>query len=856
MMNPLLSAMARYCHPSSRVSSRPAHRRTRRTRLFLEALEDRMVPSSLSVADVTVREGPTSTGILDPAGAAALGLSGVRAITFDNMPGTPHYQDLFVTSYNTSQILRFDWATQTYQPFVTPGSGGLTNPYAVAFGADGNLYVTDIAQSFVLKFDGTTGGPLGTYVAAGSGGLTNASGLAFGPDGNLYVLSYNRGAMGQVLEYQGLSVGPNGEQPGQFMGVVCNTGTDSRPSELTFGPDGNLYVACLNYTNGAGSESGTINRYEGPSGASPGQFIDAFVPKGDGGAKYPRSPLFDSQGHLYVTDGPLNEVLRYEGPNEANPGAFLDTYVTSGQGGLVTPVGLAAGPDGNLYVGSRDANQVTRFAPASQATFTVTLDSPSASPVSVNYTTANGTAVAGTDYTATSGTLTFPAAVTSETVSVPITTVFTGGPTKTFTLSLSGAVNATIGRGQGTGSILNRMTKFFVADGGTPKTYEYGSGGTSEEITPQTSGDTAPRGLATTAAGTTVWVVDANKNVYVYTNHGVLLGSWAAGGLSINAQVTGIATNGTDIWLVDSNADKVYKYTGAASRLSGSQNAASSFNLVSHHNGSTNPQDIVTDGTSFWVVDGSAVKVFKYTLSGSLLGSWTIDPADTHPTGLTINPNNVSDIWIVDSGTLKVYQYVAAAGRTSGSQNAGATFALNPADTNPQGIADPPPADLLLAPAAPPALVEQPSGASFYAAASGALSQGPLASSFPPASSGRPSAAAVDPSLVSRDALFALLEREPLPGTSEPTRDLTTGGALTPLGDRSAPVTDGGGTPVVASGGGMPRDLLTALTPRSGSERGAMGLLDRAWIDEAGPVSAVETDTFFAGLAQDAPVED
>jgi hypothetical protein len=107
----------------------------------------------------------------------------------------------------------------------------------------------------------------------------------------------------------------------------------------------------------------------------------------------------------------------------------------------------------------------------------------------------------------------------------------------------------------------------------------------------------------------------------------------------------------------------------------------------------------VTDGTSFWVVDGTAHMVFKYTLSGSLLGSWSIDPADAHPTGITINPNNVSDIWIVDNGTDKVYQYIGAASRTSGSQNAGATFALATGNTNPQGIADPPTADMLLTPA-------------------------------------------------------------------------------------------------------------------------------------------------------------
>ena len=52
----------------------------------------------------------------------------------------------------------------------------------------------------------------------------------------------------------------------------------------------------------------------------------------------------------------------------------------------------------------------------------------------------------------------------------------------------------------------------------------------------------------------------------------------------------------------------------------------------------------------------------------------------------------------MDNGTDKVYQYTAAAGRTSGSQNAAATFALAAGNTNPQDIADPPPPDMLLAP--------------------------------------------------------------------------------------------------------------------------------------------------------------
>jgi hypothetical protein len=158
--------------------------------------------------------------------------------------------------------------------------------------------------------------------------------------------------------------------------------------------------------------------------------------------------------------------------------------------------------------------------------------------------------------------------------------------------------------------------------------------------------------------------------------------------MASNATPEGIATNGTDVWIVDSKSDKVFKYAGAATRLSGSQNAASSFNLNSSN---TSPKDVVTNGLSLWVVnDSSTDKVFKYSVGGSLQGSWTTTGAGSQPTGITIDPTNVSDIWIVDAGSDRVYQFTAAVGRTSGSQSAAASFALAAGNTNPQGIADPP----------------------------------------------------------------------------------------------------------------------------------------------------------------------
>src|SRR5205823_13377684 len=54
------------------------------------------------------------------------------------------------------------------------------------------------------------------------------------------------------------------------------------------------------------------------------------------------------------------------------------------------------------------------------ATFTVTLSPASGQTVTVSYATANGTATAGTDYQATSGSLSFPAGTTTRTIDVPV----------------------------------------------------------------------------------------------------------------------------------------------------------------------------------------------------------------------------------------------------------------------------------------------------------------------------------------------------------------------------------------------------------------------------------------------------
>ena len=93
----------------------------------------------------------------------------------------------------------------------------------------------------------------------------------------------------------------------------------------------------------------------------------------------------------------------------------------------------------------------------STAVFTVTLDRAQAGAdvVTVDYATADGSAAAGSDYTSTSGTLTFSGTDT-RTITVPITNDALVEPSETFTVTLSNpSVNATIADATATGTILN-----------------------------------------------------------------------------------------------------------------------------------------------------------------------------------------------------------------------------------------------------------------------------------------------------------------------------------------------------------------------------------------------------------------
>jgi post-segregation antitoxin (ccd killing protein) len=89
---------------------------------------------------------------------------------------------------------------------------------------------------------------------------------------------------------------------------------------------------------------------------------------------------------------------------------------------------------------------------------TVTLSAASGRTVTVNYATADVTATAGSDYVATSGTLTFAPGTTTQTVTVTVNGDVLDEVNETLGVNLSSPTNATIGTGTGVITIVDNAT--------------------------------------------------------------------------------------------------------------------------------------------------------------------------------------------------------------------------------------------------------------------------------------------------------------------------------------------------------------------------------------------------------------
>lgn len=391
-------------------------------------------PPTLSVSDATITEGQAGIQFIDSFISAGKGGLDAPLGMIMGPDG-----NLYVSSSEGDEILRFDWETGAFMDAFVPASanGGLDRPRGIEFGPDGNLYVASSITNSVLRYDGTTGAFIDEFVAA-EDGLDNPYGLTFGPDGNLYVSSL--GGSGDVKRFDGTT--------GAYIDTFVSSGSGGLvgPRRISFAADGNLYVA--------DTGNNAILRYNGTTGA----FIDEFVASGRGGLDTPFEFTFGPEGDLYVSStlNGSNKVLRFQGLDGAPPGAFVEEFVPTGSGGLAGPAGLLFDADGNMYVASAQTDEVLRYGPASQFIFTVSLSSASSETITVEFASADGTATAGSDYVAAAGTVIFAPGETSKVITLPSINDVEVESTETVLVHLSNpSANVTIADGQGVGTIID-----------------------------------------------------------------------------------------------------------------------------------------------------------------------------------------------------------------------------------------------------------------------------------------------------------------------------------------------------------------------------------------------------------------
>ncbi|MDB9375545.1 PEP-CTERM sorting domain-containing protein [Nodularia sphaerocarpa] len=172
------------------------------------------------------------------------------------------------------------------------------------------------------------------------------------------------------------------ENTGSFQGEFTNSinGGLRDPDDLTFGPDGNLYVS-----NGGSSSTNLLNpSYPTDSAVlrySPtGEFLG--VAAVGNGLTRPYGNAFSPDGTLYVSSFRTNQILKFD-PTTGN---FLGVFASDNNSGLGTvdglngPNDLLFGTDGSLYVTTQGSanlpngdlsypyqSQVLRYSPAQVA---------------------------------------------------------------------------------------------------------------------------------------------------------------------------------------------------------------------------------------------------------------------------------------------------------------------------------------------------------------------------------------------------------------------------------------------------------------------------------------------------------
>ena len=195
---------------------------------------------------------------------------------------------------------------------------------------------------------------------------------------------------------------------------------------------------------------------------------------------------------VQVMGDTLNEFNETFMVNLSNPS---NATIADAQG-----VGTIVDDDGPVAISVSDASTAEGDSGTTPLTFTVSLDAPSGKPISVDWTTADASAVSGSDYAAGGGTVSLPPDTLSDTFSVNVDGDVTYEHDESFAVNLSNPTNASIADAAGVGTIVNDDPAPTVSIGDV-SVVEGNSGTTAAVFTVSLSGATSLPAQAHWATG-------------------------------------------------------------------------------------------------------------------------------------------------------------------------------------------------------------------------------------------------------------------------------------------------------------------------------------------------------------------
>ena len=229
----------------------------------------------------------------------------------------------------------------------------------------------------------------------------------------------------------------------------------------------------------------------------------------------------------------------------ANPAGYLANHWNTARSAFLS---TTDGDDPLSIVGSTIPEGDPSTAKA--VTFTVSLAQPQTNPATVQWSTVDGTATAGSDYEAASGTIEFAPFETVKTIAVNVIGDFAKEADEDFFVRLSDPVNAVLPAQPGRGVLINEDPKgqgyWLVASDGGIFSYAdagfYGSTGNIKLNEPIV-------GMTPTPSGLGYWMVARDGGIFSYGDaafHG------STGNIKLNQPIVGMAAtpSGSGYWLV------------------------------------------------------------------------------------------------------------------------------------------------------------------------------------------------------------------------------------------------------------------------------------------------------------------